>query len=130
MWASAVNLRVPSSFSLASCGALFAGLHLLVNIYHAAYYGTALSWAETVVGTLIVCVAGISGYLAGVIILARDFRTRTILFIAIFGYFVSYSVTNLLGSMITSPWVFVISVFVVTTLITMKIGPRWEGDSD
>lgn len=121
-----MTLRMPQFASLASCGAVFAILHITVNIFHATYYAVAMSWPAIAVQTLIICVAGILGYLVGSMMLARDFSLRTISFIVIFGYFVSYSVTNLLGSIITSPWLFVLSVFVVTAFITAKIGPRWE----
>lgn len=120
----------PQFASLASCGVIFCGLNLLVNFYHATYYGVKLPWSVVVAGTLVVCIAGVLGYLVGAIKLERDFKLRTISFIAIFGYFVSYSVTSLLGSVVSSPWVFVASVFVVTALMTIKIGPRWERDPD
>ena len=121
---------MPRLVSLASCGVLFSGLNLLIHIYHATYYGVELPWSIVVIGTLVVCVAGVLGYLVGAVKLARDFKLRTISFIAVFSYFVSYSITNLLASIVSSPWVFVMSVFVVTALITIKIGPRWQQSPD
>lgn len=121
-----MDLRLPRFATLAWSGAIFALLHLLVNMYHAAYYGVEMPWSMIMIRVLIVGAGGGLGYLAGSVMLARDFKLKTLLFIAIFGYFVSYSIANLLGSMLPSPWLFVVSVPVVTAFITIKIGPKWE----
>ena len=125
-----VNTRVPRLASLATCGAAFALLHVAVYVYRAMYYGAALSSPAIIVELLVVCAAGVLGYVLGCLILSRQFKTRTIWFIAIFGYFVSYSISNLLGSTIPSPWLFVVSMVVVTMFVTVKIGPRWEHERD
>lgn len=121
-----MGARIPRFVSLALCGVSFAALHLLVNLYQAFYHNAALPWVAVSTGAAVVCAMGALGYLAGSLILARDFRPATISLIAVFGYFVSYSITTLLGSIIASPWVFVIIVLVVTAFITVKIGPRWD----
>ena len=116
--------------SVVSCGAIFATLHLLANAYHALYHDVELLWAKVLMQTVLICTAGALGFLAGSVLLAQDFSVRTISIIAVFGYFVSYSITNLLGAAITSPWLFLISVFVVTAFVTVKIGPRWDRRSN
>lgn len=112
--------------ALACCAALFGALQLLTNVYHAFAYGIDWSWAGALSGAAFVSAIGTLGYFCGVLNLGRDFRFRTIVFVVILGYFVSYSVTYLLTSVIGSPWVYAVSVFVVTMLVTIKVGPRWE----
>lgn len=112
--------------ALFSFAAIFAALQLGRSVYQAMYYGVELSWSSFVLGTLIVCAAGTLGYLTGSLMVGRDYHFRTIVFIALLGYFVSYSITHLLESVFTSPWVLMISLFAVTMAVTVKIGPKWE----
>ena len=112
--------------ALAACAALFIALQLLTNMYHAFAYGIAWSLVGALSGAVIVSAIGTLGYFCGLLNLGRDFRFRTIVFIVVLGYFVSYSVTYLLTSVVASPWVYALCVFVVTMLVTIKVAPRWE----
>ncbi|MDJ0955419.1 MAG: hypothetical protein QNI91_01095 [Arenicellales bacterium] len=115
--------RYPALFL---CAAIFAALQLASNTYQAMYYAVELSWPSAILTALIVSGVGALGYLAGLLIAGRDFHSRTIVYIVLLGYFVSYSLTRLLESVFVSPWVFVFGVFIVTMAVTVKIGPKWE----
>ena len=114
------------SYALLLCAAIFAALQLVSSVYQAMYYAAELSWPSTMLAVLVVSGVGTLGYLAGLLIAKTDFHSRTIVYIVLLGYFVSYSLTRLLESVLVSPWVLILGVFVVTAAVTVKIGPKWE----
>ena len=112
------------------CVVIFTALQFVSSAYQAMYHATELSWPSAILTALVVSGVGTLGYLAGLLITGRDFHSRTIVYTALLGYFVSYSLTRLLESVLASPWVFVLSVFIVTMAVTVKIGPKWEESAD
>ena len=119
--------RYPALFL---CAAIFAALQFASSAYQAMYYAAELSWPSAILTALVVSTVGTLGYLAGLLVTGRDFRSRTIVYIVLLGYFVSYSLARLLESILPSPWVFVLGVFIVTMAVTAKIGPKWEESAD
>lgn len=117
---------MPRFRALILCAAIFAALQLLSSVYQAMYYTAELSWPSAILAALVVSGVGTLGYFTGLLVSGLNFHSRTIVYIVLLGYFVSYSLTRLLESVIASPWILVISVFVVTMAVTIKIGPKWE----
>jgi len=99
---------------------------MLADAYQAFYYGVALPLSSTILGAFIVSVAGTLGYLSGTWVLGKQLVARAVFFVAFLGYFVAYSVSRLLASVTTSPLLFIAGLFVITFLITIRLGPRWE----
>jgi hypothetical protein len=108
------------------CAATFAVLKLLADTYQAFYYGVALHPSSTLLGAFIVSVAGTMGYLSGTWMLGKQLPMRAVFFVSFLSYFVAYSVSRLLASVTTSPLLFIAGLFVITFLITVRLGPRWE----
>jgi len=79
---------------------------------------------------VVISVVGTLGFLSGILRARRGFGFRVITYIAIFGYFVPYSIVRLLESFIHGPWIFLISVYLVTMLVTLKLGPKWAQGTD
>ena len=114
------------SSALLLCAAIFAALQLVSSVYQVMYYAAELSWPSTILAVLVVSGVGTFGYLTGLLMAKRDFHSRTIVYIVLLGYFVSYSLTRLMESVFVSPWVLILGVFFVTAAVTVKIGPKWE----
>ena len=108
------------------CAVTFALLKLLADTYQAIYYGAVLHLSSTFLGAIIVSLAGTLGYLSGTRILGRQLPMRAVFFIAFLAYFVAYSVSRLLVSVTASPLLFIAGLFVITFLVTVRLGPRWE----
>ena len=116
--------------AVCSCAVVFAGLKLATDLFHTAYYGIPIAWSAAVVGAVVIAVTGSLGYLGGLILVRRGFSVRVTLIIAVFGYFVSYSVTRLLEGTIDTPWLFLASVFLVTMFVAARLGPKWQASMD
>ena len=108
------------------CAVTFALLKLLADTYQAFYYGAVLHLPSTLLGAIIVSLAGTLGYLSGTRVLGRQLPMRAVFFIAFLGYFVAYSVSRLLVSVTASPLLFIAGLFAITFLVTVRLGPRWE----
>lgn len=116
--------------SLSSSAMMFACLKLATYLYHGTYYGVPLHWPTIVTNVLVISLVGTLGFLSGSLRVKQEFSFRVIVYIAIFGYFVPYSIVRLLESWLFGPWAFLVSVYLVTMLVTIKLGPRWAGSAN
>ena len=108
------------------CAATFTLLKLLADIFQAFYYGVGFHLSSVFLGAIIVSIAGTLGYLSGAWVLRRQLTIKAVLYTSFLAYFVSYSVSRLLSSLTTAPWLFLAGLVIITFVITVRLGPGWD----
>lgn len=109
-----------------TCAGVFFALKFATDLYHGSVYGVPMSLASLVVNALIIGVIGGLGFVSGALRLDRPPGSRVAVYIAIVGYFASYSLAYLLQSMLSASWTFLVGIYLVTLLVTLRLGPKWD----